>query len=84
MGYICDEGIYVIIPVVSLTEEMLNIMRQDFNVIGDVFNNSLRKNNTGTKVILKFKNTNVNTFNAYRWYSYSEILNIIQESEWNN
>jgi len=83
MGIIDEKGAYVIVPTADLTEEMMNEMRKDFNVIGDKITNSLRKNADKTKSILIFKTLSSTVFSSYRWYSYSEISEVILEAEWN-
>ena len=82
MGIIDEKGAYVIVPTADLTEEMMNEMRKEFNVIGDKTTNSLRKNADKTKSILIFKTLSSKVFGSYRWYSYSEISEVILEAEW--
>lgn len=82
MSYIGDKVVYVIINEVDLTEEMLNIMKKDFNVTGGVSTHSLRKSKDGTQVVLKVKDLLSTVFNNYRWYSQDEILDKMSEPEW--
>lgn len=82
MGYICTV-VYAIIPTVELTEEMLNHVRKDFNVIGSVAENSLRKNKEGNEVVVMFKKSSApSVFLEYRWFSKEEILKEMENQEW--
>ena len=73
---------YVLIPVADLTEEMINMSKKDFNVIGDVTSHSLRENDAATSILIKFKDSSTSVFNSYVWYTHTEILTKMTEAEW--
>lgn len=82
-----NKDIYVIIPAVDLTEEMMNLMRAYYNVSGDVSSNSLRKSTDESEVLLKIKKNNAHAheyaaLKAYRWYNQEDMLTVIEGGDW--
>ena len=66
---------WVIVNVSDITEEMIsNAMQTSMN--------TLRKTNDGSKAILKWDGPTPSCFDGMTTYSHSEILNILQSSDW--
>ncbi len=82
MSYLSIRGAYAIVTTTDLTENMLNMSREHFNVTGDISSNSLRKTSDGTKTLVRFKDLNTTVLISYRWYSYEEILIEMEKAAW--
>lgn len=66
---------YVIIPIEELTDSMIE------NSLNDV--NTIRYSLNGSKVILKFNSPFPDIMQGYIKYNNEQILQIINNSEWN-
>tara|TARA_R100001530_G_C4215947_1_gene128663 strand:+ start:316 stop:546 length:231 start_codon:yes stop_codon:yes gene_type:complete len=67
---------WVIVDILDITDEMI------FNAIQSSIN-TLRKSLDDSKAILKWDGDTPSCFDGMTTYSHSEILNILQSSDWN-
>lgn len=77
-----EHGVFVIVPTISVTEEMINVCKKHFNVIGNASSNSLRKSALDDKTLLRFKDLESGVFDSYQWYTHDEIIIELEEEEW--
>lgn len=78
MSYFKDNIAYIIVPSSDVTEEMYNNTKLYFNTD----ENSVRKNNDGTKCLFKVKTPISEVFNNYKWYNLNDIRAELEKSEW--
>ncbi len=79
---------YIIIPTTDITTAMMNYAKHSFSVHGDKDNNSLRKTNDGSSVLLKVAigSDSDYLFENYQWHNKNEIEVIINnpDGDWVN
>lgn len=78
MSYFGNDIIYVIVPTIMVTEEMINNSKRDFNTDSD----SLRTSVDGLNKLFKVKQPVSSVFNGYEWYNQDDILAILATSDW--
>lgn len=80
MSAFCNGIVYVIVPALSVTQAMINSMRQDFNATQD----SIRKSNNLllVKWLFKVRMPVHPAFDGYKWYTHEEIVAEMENNEW--
>lgn len=81
MSHFPDGVVYIIVPTLSETEEMLNNMKRSFNVTSD----TLRRSDPldlPQQTLYKVKEPVSAAFNGYTWYNWEEIQVELEASKW--
>lgn len=85
MSFFVNGVVYIIVPVLSSTEEMINNMKRDF--YSDW--NSIRKSKetlvADQKYLFKVNNPISSAFNGYAWYNEKTIKEVLDnpDERWN-
>lgn len=78
MSYFTDGTIYIIIPIVDITNEMENNVKKGFNSTIA----TSRKSLDGTLVLCKLKEPISNAFNGFVWLNKKDIKKEMAKAEW--
>ena len=79
MSYFCDHAIYIVVPTLSVTQEMWNNMKRDFNTDS---NTARRSIDTPEKILFKVRTPVSSVFDGYEWLNHSEVLELMKTSAW--
>lgn len=83
MSFFAPSGvIYILVPTLSVTNEMVNSMKKDFNTSSDDIRESNEALISNRKKLFKVRKPVISAFNGYTWYNHSEILVILEGDEW--
>jgi len=83
MSHFPDGIVYVIVPNADLTEEMINNVKKDFNVIGNKTTNTCRESTDDpVRTLMKVKSPVSAVFNGYEWFNSTEIKLQLTDGTW--
>lgn len=78
MSYFIDDKIYIVVPTVDVTIEMVNNVKKDFYSSAS----TLRKNDDESKTLFKVRSPVSAVFNGYEWLNHDDILIELEKAEW--
>ncbi len=78
MSHFPNGIVYIIVPTIDVTTEMVNEMKRSFTTCLA----GLRKSSNGNSTLLKTREPVSAVFNGLEWYNETEILVILEGGSW--
>lgn len=82
MSYFPKGVVYILVPELSVTNEMLNNMKRDFHVNSSTIRKSNELLASDRDWVFKVKEPISAVFNGYTWYNWDDIQTELQNSRW--
>ena len=80
MSYFGNGVVYIIVPTIDVSNEMINNTKVSFSSTVS----SLRKSIDLTLTLFKTKSPVSGVFNGYAWYNYQDINPVLDSAEWSD